>query len=447
MTASPVVMRRGHQAGAACRTAGIQRPTERLLSGEVGPPLVVISRSEIRTAEALERPAAFETRDGYVEGRAGDIAITMRSGERFPILADVFYGTYEVIGRVGNRMVVRRLTHERRAWPVVSDHAEFDYGDDRGAVSVAVDGWLYQSDDSDFGIINADVKLESHVVVGPLDRVEAAEWAKRFRSGATLLAFMPALLSLLALLALADVGKHRVAFLVAETALLVCGSAGALWMKRDRWSQRAAVVSAVRIAREFQVAVELLGHKPSLLFPGVTLWRAAQGPDAERAGLGHEPDAATSTALRARLAQTVAATLVSIRNEIGRYARTEHAARGATLAAILAIIACNLVLLTHDHIEAVELLSVWLPSLVGALHAFNARRQVVERLAALGEFAGQLKFVSDQLFALVPRHAQPASKAVADDFRITLKLLCRIVGQHSQRLFGYALAEEPSPQL
>ena len=423
----------------------VQRPTERLHSGEVGPPLVVISRSEIRTAEVLERAVEFETRDGYVKGRPGDIAITMRSGERFPILADVFYGTYEVIGRVGQRMVVRRLIHERRAWPVVSDHAEFDYGDDRGCVSVAVGGWLYQSDDGDFGVINAEVKLESHVVVGPLDRVEAGDWATRFRYGATLLAFMPPLLSLLALMALAKVAGLHAVFLVAETVLLVCGSAGALWMTRDRWCQRAAVTSAVRVARDFQVAVELLGQRPSLLFPGLALWRAAQTTDVDRADTGHDPGAAAYVALRDRLVQAVGVTLVSIRGEIDRHARAEHVARIATVVTIIAIVICNLVLLTRRHSEGLELLSVWLPSLIGALHAFNARRQVAEKLSVLREFAGQLKFVSDQAFTLFPRHS-PGVQAVAD-LRTTLRLLCKIVGQHSQRLFAYALAEEPAPPL
>jgi len=423
----------------------VKSPTSNLLTGEIGPPLAIISRSEIRAAEKLDHEESFETLDGFVDGRPGDVVMTTASKERYPILQEIFYGTYEVLGAIGNRMVARRLIHERRAWPVLSEHASYNYGDDRGVVLVERGGWLYQSDERDFGVINAEVNHRGHVVLGPLEQFEGADWRRRYFCASTVLAWLPATMSLLALLALVDDARHA-GWLLAESGLLLAGSVLAWRMRAGRWSARAAVTAAVALSREFQVAAELLGWRGSIQYPGMALWRAAQ--------LGRkapEPGAPTQLAVTKerllRLKEVVGSTLAAIREEATSHAEAHHHARLGTILAALLVLTLNAVLLAMHETgfqRLLEVVAIWVPALVGGFHAIHAQRQVVERGSLLRELHAQLKFVSDQVFALMPRDAQAAAGADVK-FEESLRILCRTIGRHSQRQFEWALAEDPLP--
>src|ERR1700730_18261930 len=81
------------------------RPPRHLFRGELGEELIVLSIPVVRIAERLGWETQIETADGFVTGRAGDFVITAASGERYPILASVFYGTYQILGSVGSRFV------------------------------------------------------------------------------------------------------------------------------------------------------------------------------------------------------------------------------------------------------------------------------------------------------------------------------------------------------
>ena len=49
-----------------------------------------------------------------------------------------------------------------------------------------------------------------------------------------------------------------------------------------------------------------------------------------------------------------------------------------------------------------ELLAIWLPSAVGAVHAWTWRRQISNRIGAGREFLSELAFVKSQLMYLAP---------------------------------------------
>ena len=93
-------------------------PTPRFTGSSVGRPMLILSLPEIRVTEELAAPERFTTRDGVVVGRPGDMAVTAYGGERYPIPREVFFCTYEVLGRVGPEFIAQRLVHVRRAWEV-----------------------------------------------------------------------------------------------------------------------------------------------------------------------------------------------------------------------------------------------------------------------------------------------------------------------------------------
>lgn len=422
-------------------------PTPHLTEGRVGEPIVVLSLPDIRNAEVLDATVDFQTADGDVRGRPGDIAVTAYGGERYPIEADVFYGTYEILGAVGARVVARRLIHARTAWPVVSPKVAYNYGPDRGTVTIERDGWLYQSDDDDFGGINPQVKHKGHVEVGPASSLDATPWEDWFRRSAVVLAFLPTVLTLLALGAFAsatilhhDLLTHLLIGI--ETVLLVASSVLVWWMRKDRWGLKAAVRSSFGVARDFQAAVRLLGYRASGNFPSMSLWRAAQKQTSATPGsvigaLGTQADA-----LMKDLKNHLGATRDALRHELEHYHRAERIATWSALVALVAIVACNLYLLLVGHAPVMELFAIWLPSLIGALHTFNLRRQVATRVSAIRAFAAQLKFVSEQLYAIVPG-AVTALARPADDLESALKVLCKVVAQHAQTQVQLAVAEVP----
>ena len=66
-----------------------------LIRGQVAPPMYVLTRPDIRTAEKVLKETVYHTNDGDVIGRPGDRDIAVTQGdETYPIPSRVFYGTY-----------------------------------------------------------------------------------------------------------------------------------------------------------------------------------------------------------------------------------------------------------------------------------------------------------------------------------------------------------------
>jgi hypothetical protein len=145
--------------------------------------------------------------------------------------------------------------------------------------------------------------------------------------------------------------------------------------------------------------------------------------------------------LETQLKQVIAATDEQLRNDIHRFHRQERMVAWGTLAVFLVILLLNAALLIRPHQWAVELMAIWLPSLVSAAPAYNFRRRVTQRVDIMEEFAMQLRFVNLRLFETLP----PA--ATADEqqaFRTdNLRLLCRVAAQYNQSELAFALANSP----
>src|SRR5258708_15495946 len=214
-------------------------PPAHLFRGELGAELIVLSLSVVRIAQRLETESEIETGDGAVGGREGDFVVTSSTGERYPILPSVFYGTYQVLGRVGSRFVGRRLLHARHAWPIESPHAEFDYGPGRGKVAAPRGGWVYRSDEDDYGIINAEAKGSAHIVVGPASALEGTNWESQFQRAVWLISLLPPAMTMIALFAYSSAlrGDHLLSqvLLGVEAICLVLAVAAVWWIRKARW--------------------------------------------------------------------------------------------------------------------------------------------------------------------------------------------------------------------
>jgi len=417
-------------------------PTHRF-KGELGPELVVLSVSIVRIAQRAGMEELVETADGPVRARVGDFIVTTADGERYPIPPFVFFGTYRVLGRVGARFVGRRLLHARRAWEVLSDDAEFDYhseldyGPGRGKVAAPKGGWIYRSDENDYGYINPDVKKKAHVVVGTVAELNSVDWEAQFRRAAAIMSWLPPAMTLIALLAYSiGLKGHQLAsqiLLGFEGILLATAVIAVWWIRKDRWVLKSALTSGADVATTFQGAAQLLGEKPSETFPDMTLWRAAQDDRAFTPTF--LPDALS------KLKSEVSKTYERVKKDVTRHHATEAVTTMASwLGAGLVLVCVAYAVWGHSLFS--ELLAIWLPSAVGAIHSNAVRRQIVGRITAGQEFVAELLFVRKQLSNLVPdNRLEPNDTQAVETMNATLRVLCRAAAEHSQYELQFALGE------
>lgn len=406
-------------------------------NGEVGEEMIVLSRSEIRIAE---RPnvsgVKCQTLDGEIVANVGDFIVRTSSGEPYPIRASIFFGAYEVLSKIGDQFIGRRLVHERRAWPIVSSSgADFDYGPNRGVACIEKGGWLYQSDDEDFGLINKKVNEVSHIVVGTAKEMSGKNWAFRLRFGMLLISLMTPVLALFALLAFAAnlSGYSQIAttLLILESLILLAGLSLTWWMKKYRWVLKAAVTSGRKIASEFQVAVGALGFPESSRFSAMALWRATQSDVEYEMNL--------SSDYISRLKQVVGETIDSTENEINQYERAEQLALRIGWFSAISILVC-IAIAAFTHSAIFEAIAIWLPSVVGAVHAYVWRSQVMGKVTANRLLHSQLIFARQQLVSWKGDSGTSKANLIA-----TIKTLCRVAAVHSQSQIEFALSQNPEP--
>jgi hypothetical protein len=410
--------------------------------------MIILSLPEVRTAEILTSAVDIETADGMIRGRPGDVAVTSGSGERYPIRADIFYGAYDVVARVGSRMVARRLVHVRRAWTVTSADAEFSYGADRGLVPAAQGSWVYQSDDDDFGAINSKENLRAHAEVCSPEELDSANWLALVRRRVVYLAALPAILALLALAALvssATPGLARVggALLGLEVVLLIGGAAMVWDMRSKRWGLRAAAQVALNAGKAFQCAVELLGHRPSERFPGMALWRAAQMDPPQSKSSAEIPP--TSEVLFKELRAELGRTIQEADDSLKRNHRLHRLLTVLSLGTIAAITLCNsLAILSHSLV--LEAVAIWIPSGLAAIHTLMNRTALFVTTVALSEYTGALRFFQTRLFTLTHGASLSAStQPGSTEVHALLRALCRAVGTYTQVRLRIALNDSPEP--
>lgn len=424
----------------------MNNPTDALVRGTVSDPSYVLTLPEIRHAEFLHDFRSFDTADGVVMGRPGDVAITGYGGEVWPIKREVFLGTYMLLGVVGDHLVAQRLIHVRRAWKIESDDAVLDYGQDRGQVAAPREGWLYQSDDDDFGYINPDVNRVGHTEVGSEAATNERRWNTIYTTTVTALTCLPPFLAMIALLAFSlSVNSHHLAMILvaSETILLLAGAALAGAMRRWKWALKACVQDGLKLCFRFQPAAQLLGERVSKHFPAMTLWRAAQQEMLPNRPSSIERCLVDST-LQQLVMTEVASTLEILKHEIHRRHRHERGAVLATLGVFVIIVFANACVLSNycriSH-EALEVVAIWLPSVIGAAHAYAFKKRLADRIGAMHEFSAQLKFVQTRLFQICSN----SSPSDLDGRRMTanLRLLCRFVAEYSQREIRFGIWSEP----
>lgn len=408
-----------------------------LFEGMLGPELVVLSLSIVRSAQRVDSEMIVETADGPVSARVGDFVITTDDGEHYPIPAFVFYGTYQILGAIGTRFVGRRLLHARRAWDVLSAGAEFDYGPRRGKIAAPQGGWLYRSDETDFGYINPDAKKKAHTVVGTVEQLNRCNWEAWFLRAMSALSWLSPALTLIALLAYtASLKEYYVisrVFLTVEGILLAAAVIAVWWIRRDRWVLKYAVASGTKISRSFQGAAELLGEPRSEAFPAMALWRAAQKDSS--AGQSLLPDAIK------QVKEQVSIAYEQVKKEIREHHTTETLATTASWSAAAIILSC-IAYASLLHSLFSELLAIWLPSVVAAVHGAAVRRHIARRISGGQQFVSELAFVQKQLYRLAPENSlNPDDHQATLSLSATLRVLCRAVAEHSQRELQFAAEE------
>lgn len=413
---------------------------EGLVHGDVGNELIILAKPELRQIEFLSNSKQLKTLDGFVQGRRGDYVVSTTGGEQYPILASVFLGAYQIVGRVKNHIIAKRLIHVRRAWPIISNHAEFNYGDDRGTVRGLKNGWIYQSDDNDFGLVNREEKEKGHVVVGPASTLHDINWRRRKNLLSNFLTSVSPILTLLALLAFAaytELNKPQVAtvLLSMELALLALTLAVSQLSSRNNWSLKAAAATGDIVASKLQVAAEILGQSSSSKFPGMTLWRAAQ------------LDVAIPTVLSSSKLRELKTTLSDLQqntfDEVAHYARAERISRFIVISTISIMISLLIYLLAFQHHWQIELVAIWLPSVVGAVHAFDARKKMDHRAMSARSFFSEIKFVGDELYRILPNDSDIQPNSVAhQEVTALIKALCKFAGDYSQNELELSIQEK-----
>ncbi len=418
----------------------VRSPTDQLINASsIGEARYVLSTTEVRSAEILATARAFDTAGGVVIGAAGDIGVTGYGREQWPVQRNVFLGSYLILGRVADYLVAQRLVHVRLAWTIECDGASFVYPD-RGVVAAERDGWLYQSDETDFGYLHPDVKLVGHEEVGPHSEVHRRNWSRLVALTDNLLAIAPPVLSLLALLAffsqavVHDIFLGRV-FAAIEAIVLLIGAGLVYRMHRGRWLLKSIVESGQALCVAFQDAVALLGDIPSPRFPAMALWRAAQRRELHPEG--PVPPLPIDPEREIALRRCIAVTLRELRQKTHAHS-IERFASPATLWAFAIIVAVNATLVLGLHLPMLEVVAIWLPSVIGTAHAFALRHRFTEQSDAATELSKVLTFVQTRLYETLP------IGDAADHREANLRLLCRAIAGYSQRGLQRAIASEPS---
>ncbi len=250
------------------------------------------------------------------------------------------------------------------------------------------------------------------------------------------MALLPPILTGLALLALHWHGNHPAlaeALLAIEALLLVFGVWGAWYMRTRRWSLRVAIMSANAIARKFQVAAQALGVAASEFFPMMALWRAAQNEGIQAPPLTREGVAT--------IKDLIDESYQHILHDLEHHHRLERRADALSWFAAAVVLFClGMVAFAHQH--SYKLIAIWLPSVVGAAHAWTWRRQSLGRVNAASEMLKELRFIKARPVSLWSDVSldEPDGSSRPETLA-AIRMLCHTIAQHSQRELRFTAAE------
>jgi hypothetical protein len=221
--------------------------------------------------------------------------------------------------------------------------------------------------------------------------------------------------------------------LTVEGILLAAAVIVVWWIRRDRWVLKYAVTSGTKISLLFQGAAELLGEPRSEAFPAMALWRAAQ-----------KDSSAVQSFLPSGIKQVkeqVSIAYEQVKKEIREHHTTEAFATIASWSAAAIILSCiTYAVLLHSLFF--ELLAIWLPSVVAAVHGAAVKRHIARRISGGQQFVSEMAFVQKQLYSLAPENSlNPHDHQAALSLSATLRVLSRAVAEHSQRELQFAAEE------
>jgi hypothetical protein len=169
------------------------------------------------------------------------------------------------------------------------------------------------------------------------------------------------------------------------------------------------------------------------------LWRAAQAPIS---GSGTSLHSAENIDRFRNLRSLLNDTINEVGNAIKRNRRIEWVGTVAENLAIALAVAGNLWLLFVSHLTTIELISLWLPSLMGAFHSLRSHRRTAERIPLLSDFWKQLRFVRTQLQVLVDWKPEETQTRSAQR-EAMLRFLCEIIGKYCQDELMLAMNQHP----
>lgn len=391
-------------------------------TGQVSKPLVVLATSELRLAKLKTIEETVTTADGIVKTRPGDVEITAYSGETYPIKREIFDGGYQVLWGAGDQKVARRLVQKRLAWPISSDTAKFDYGPDRGEVEVSKGSWLYQSDQLDFGAINATANTVGHLILGPVDELQRRDYASQLENLRWFLAVLPAVLSVLAVggFVLAKQSSNAVLvhwMLLGEIALLGLAAFFIRRSKTQAWVAKGCAQLGASACQRFQCVVRLLGQMESVEFSEMAIWRAANANGTSING----SQLLANTKEHEQLLQSLNTEIEQRDHNVHLAHLIEGWADGSALLAMVLML-CLSVALLFSHNSWLHFAALVLPALVGSLHLVARNSQSVQIANAAQELSERLKFLRAQLTKPRPE----------SDVTELLRAVCGAVGGYSQ---------------
>ncbi len=107
------------------------------------------------------------------------------------------------------------------------------------------------------------------------------------------------------------------------------------------------------------------------------------------------------------------------------------------------VLAClGLTALTH-HV-GFKLVAIGLPLLVGAVHAWTWRCRSAQRLATGVDMLSDLRFARSRLVSLAPDDTVAPSAAGQEEIAAVIRMVCRVVAQHTQRELQFTATERAS---
>ena len=200
---------------------------------------------------------------------------------------------------------------------------------------------------------------------------------------------------------------------------------------------KAAAFREDSVTSALQSAAEMLGETPSSRFPSMALWRAAQKDDF--------PSGGVPVAQVRKVQDDVGALRSKILRDAEHSEFFEKLVSFVLGVGVTILVVSSLIVLFSSGHWTLEVLAVWIPSFIGALHSYSSQKQIAHRKTTSRRFISELELIQDQLLQIVSRRVviddQSEEKQELVD---CLKTLCLMAGRYGQEELRFAMADSPN---